>query len=195
MRKVFCIMFFYAFAIAAYSQGNELRKFKGAIQFGYTWPSDGGGGIAFIFEPGYRINDQIATHLRYESALMVRDIGGQSTKIAATRSFTINAQYYHLTNEKFRPFAGLGLGWFLPATVGFDIIEGGIAFSYEPAGTIGLYPRLGFDYWHFTMLIDYNIIPKSEAQVAVSNGTKEIRKFKNSYMSIKLGLTFGGGRK
>lgn len=185
-------------SLTSFAQREKFRKFKGSLTLGYAVPADGGGGVAFALEPAYRISDQLAAGLRIESAATVRDLEGEETRIAATGSYTVNGQYY-FSDEKFRPFAGLGLGWFIPASIEFDDeSEEGASGGFDPDGTFGFYPRVGFDYGHFTFIVDYNVISKSEVESSVTvNGQTSSSKveLKNSYASIKIGVTFGGGRK
>ena len=49
------------------------------------------------------------------------------------------------------------------------------------ATKFGFYPRVGFDAGHFTLSLDYNLVPET-------NGIK------NSYIGIRFGGFFGGGK-
>lgn len=201
MRKQLLFIALIGLCFTAQSQRQQYKKLKAGIHLGYAIPSDGGGGVALAFEPGYRINDELALQLRVESALTARDIEGESAKVAATGSYTINGQYYLLGSEKFRLFAGLGLGWFIPASVEIDgdpNVGGSASASIDPDGTFGFYPRVGFDFGHFNFTVDYNIVPASEeTSLAVVNGipVESDVELKNSYISVKIGATIGGGRK
>lgn len=163
---------------------QEFRTFKVGVHAGYAIPSTGGGGLAFAIEPAYRLSDQIAVGLRYESAATVSTTGG-SSQVSFNGSYTVNGNYYFSDND-FRPFAGMGLGWFIPASIS----TAGVTAT--PSGVFGFYPRVGFDYKHLNVLVDYNLSGKSEL-VTTFGATSTTTEFKTSYISLKVGFTFGGG--
>lgn len=185
-----------AFTLLVTSVGyaQDYRKFKVGVGLGYA--SAGGygssGGAIITFEPAYRIQDNLSIGLRMESALITRGysqtFSSASIDVAAIGSFTLNGQYY-FNNNAFRPFAGVGLGLYSMADVKADASSGGSSTQVAAAESkFGFYPRVGFDYHHFTMSADYNVIPP----------TKDIfgaGEFKNSYFGIRLGFFIGGGKK
>jgi hypothetical protein len=59
---------------------------------------------------------------------------------------------------------------------------GGSSSAVAAANKIGFYPRVGFDAGHFTVNLDYNIVPETAG-------------IKNSYLGIRIGGFFGGGKK
>jgi outer membrane protein W len=113
--------------------------------------------------------------------------------VAGIRSYTLNGQYFFSTND-FRPFVGVGVGMFSLAAAKIEASSGGSSGTAASAETkFGFYPRLGFDYKHFTINLDYNFIPATEATVSTGTGTVDT-EFKNSYIGIRIGGYFGGGR-
>jgi outer membrane protein W len=195
ITTVVCLMMIVALSASA----QEYKKFRVGVGLGYAMPSGSGagGGLAFTVEPGYRVNDKIIANLRLESALIVRgtvDETSASFDIAGIGSYTLNGQYY-LMEGGFRPYVGAGLGLFNIAAASVDGGTAGGGVS-ETAGTkIGFYPRLGFDAGHFTLNIDYNIVGNTKAVVSSSSGVPTQTEFKNSYIGIRIGGYFGGGRK
>jgi hypothetical protein len=186
ITSVLCLLVITAIAVHA----QDFKKFRVGVGAGYAMPGGEGakGGVCFYMEPGYRINDAMIVGLRMESAVVVRgyseDIGSADLDIAGIGSYTINGQYY-FSNEGFRPFAGLGLGIYSLAAVKFD--DGGATeTAVQSESKFGFYPRVGFDAGHFTLQLEYNLIPATE----YAGG-----EFKNSYLGIKVGGFFGGGRK
>jgi hypothetical protein len=190
--------FTYALALSvlavSIAHAQEYKKFK--VGFGLGYASAGGygssGGAIVTFEPAYRVQDNISVGLRLESALITRgysqNFSGASINVAAIGSYTVNGQYY-FSNNAFRPFAGLGLGIFSMADVKADVT--GTSSSVDAAAAeskFGFYPRVGFDYHHFSMSADYNII--SPTKDLAGNG-----EFKNSYFGIRIGFFVGGGKK
>jgi opacity protein-like surface antigen len=174
--------------VSVYAQ--DYKKFRVGVGLGYALASGEGakGGILITGEPGYRISDQILVGLRIEAAVIGRgsvDANNSNVDIdvAALGSYAATGQYY-FSNNNFRPFVGAGVGIYSLAAVSIDANSGGgtqqdIAAA---ANKIGFFPRVGFDLNHFTLSLDYNIIGETD-------------NIKNSYIGIRLGGFFGGGRK
>lgn len=166
--------------------GKEFKPFKLGLALGYTVPSDDGGGILFDIEPAYRLSDEIAIGLRIESALMARGDGDAT----GNGSYTLNGQYY-LSNNKFRPYIGAGVGIFSLASVSFDANTTSVAGESK----IGFYPRVGFDLGHFNVNLDYNLVSATKAEsVDFNTGNTTTVEVKNSYLGIRVGAFIFGGR-
>jgi hypothetical protein len=180
-------------------KAQEFKKFRVGIGAGYAMPSGegAGGGVMWALEPGYRVSDQILANLRIEGAAIIRgtaDATSASFEVAGVRSYTLNGQYFFNTND-FRPFVGVGFGIFSLAAAKVEATSGGTSGSSASSESkFGFYPRIGFDYRHFTVNLDYNLVPNTKATVATGSGTVNT-EFKNSYIGIRLGGYFGGGRK
>ena len=179
------------------ANAQDYKPFKLGLGLGYAMPSDGGGGVLFDFEPAYRLSDQIAVGLRFESAVMARSLSNVEAKASANASYTLNGQYYFGTGS-FRPYVGLGAGLFSIASMSFDGVE-----AVKGESKIGFYPRLGFDLGHFNVNLDYNIIGASKVDVVTeitfdSSGnavtTTESFDIKNSYLGIRMGAFIFGGK-
>lgn len=190
------------------ANAQDFKPVKVGIGLGYASPGGDGakGGVLFYLEPAYRVSDQFAVGLRLESAVMARgySLSGTSSSasvdldVSANSSYTVNGQYY-FSNNSFRPFAGAGFGIYSLAAVKAKASSGtgGSTSSAEvsaSASKFGFYPRVGFDLGHFTMQIEYNIIPSSKSDVVISS-TTYTSESKNSYLGIKAGFFFGGGKK
>jgi len=180
-------------------KAQEFKKFRVGIGAGYAMPSGegAGGGVMWALEPGYRVTDQILANLRIEGAAIIRgtaDATSASLDVAGVRSYTLNGQYFFTTNN-FRPFVGVGFGIYSLAAAKFEGNSNGVSgASASSASKFGFYPRLGFEYRHFVVNLDYNLIPNTQATISSSNGTVDT-EFKNSYLGIRIGGYFGGGRK
>lgn len=174
------------------SSAQEYKPFKLGLGLGYTMPGDGGGGILFDFEPAYRINDDIAVGLRIESAIMAKvKPDGSEADASGNVSYTVNGQYY-LTDTKVRPYVGLGFGIFSLASISAEAGSAEIGGGSE----FGFYPRLGLDIGHFNINLDYNLISATEA-AAIDMTTFEPTTvdIKNSYIGIRIGAYFFGGKR
>jgi Outer membrane protein beta-barrel domain len=209
MKKILLLLFIAsAFAV----QAQDYKPVKVGIGLGYASPGGEGakGGVLFYLEPAYRVNDLIAVGLRLESAVMARgyEISGTTTSssvdldVSAAGSYTVNGQYY-FSNNSFRPFAGLGFGIYSLAAVKASASSGlgGSSSSTSVSASsskFGFYPRIGFDLGHFTMQIEYNIVPSTKSQVSISTGigppVTASSESKNNYLGIKAGFFFGGGK-
>jgi hypothetical protein len=195
MKKVI-YAFTLSLVITSMGYAQEFKKFKVGLGLGYAAAAGSGssGGVLVTLEPAYRLQDNFSVGLRLETALITRGYSQTTTSasfdVAAIGSYTVNGQYY-FSNNAFRPFAGLGLGLYSMAAVKADFSSGGSSGTVDAAAAeskFGFYPRIGFDYRHFTVSADYNIV----------SNTKDVSgagEFKNSYFGIRIGGFFGGGRK
>jgi hypothetical protein len=187
MKKL-SILFVLSLLVTVASHAQEFKKFKVGVGGGYASPAGKGskGGVLFYIEPAYRITDIIQVGLRMESAIVARGFASSTDfdlDVKAIGSYTLNGQYY-FSNGNFRPFLGAGFGFYsLGSTkVNSDTNTNDIVIASE--SKFGFYPRAGFDAKHFTFSIDYNIISSS------FDG-----ELKNSYLGVRIGGFFGGGRK
>lgn len=189
MKKI-TILFWLLVMVSLSASAQDFKTFRLGFGLGYATGTGEGGGRGFfgVLEPGHRLTDRFLLNFRYEVAGIIR----QSVKINATHlevdgsaifSYTVNGQYY-FSDEKFRPYAGIGCGLFRMAAVKsnsstLDIVR--------PASKFAFYPRVGFDYGHFNLNVDYNIVPNTQ-------GEFDNTEFSNSYVGVRIGFFLGGGR-
>jgi hypothetical protein len=191
MKKIVYILAL-SLLVTSIGYAQDYKKFRVGLGLGYAAASGNGsgGGVIVTVEPSYRVQDNLSIGLRWEAAAITRgyseDLASGSTiDVAAIGSFTLNGQYYFGTGD-FRPFGGLGLGLYSLAAVSGNSGTGAVDAAAAES-KFGFYPRIGFDFHHFSMSADYNIIPP----------TKDIYgagEFKNSYFGIRLGFFIGGGK-
>ena len=213
MRKFLALFVFFAVAGFTTVHAQDYKPFRVGLGLGYASPAGEGAkaGVLFYVEPSYRISDAIALGLKLEWALMFRATtltqNGQnyagSGSIAAAGSYTVNGQYYFM-NGGFRPFVGVGLGLYSLASANVSFAGNGnnntSTTSEEASGgtKFGFYPRVGFDAGHFTLNLEYNIVPASTSNVKVDNNgviTTGTSETKNNYLGVRVGFFIGGGRK
>lgn len=186
MKRISTVLLLIVITAAA-AIAQEYKAFRVGVGLGYASATGKGakGGVLFNVEPGYRINDQILANLRIEGAVIGRgfvDETSAEVDVAALASYTLNGQYY-LNNNNFRPFVGVGFGTYSLASVSVSAgAGGGSTEAVAAASKFGFYPRIGFDAGHFTLSLDYNLVPET-------NGIK------NSYLGFRIGGFFGGGKK
>jgi hypothetical protein len=191
MKKAFSLIVLIIFTtLAVKSQNLNARKYKKlrvGLGVGYAIASgtDSGAGVIGTVEPGFLITDDVLVNLRFEGAMIVRgtDKGnGLEIDYATIASSTINAQYF-FKFETLRPFIGAGFGMYHLPAMKFEYF--GLPEEISAESKFGFYPRAGFDVGHFTICVDYNIIPPSKF---------EDSEFKNNHVAIRIGFHLGGGR-
>ena len=173
-------------AICGLAQAQSFRSFKVDFAAGYAIPSGQGakGGIVIATEPKYNINDQITVGLKMEAALMAAMEVDQTTgelksgSVKALANYSLTGDYFFSANS-FRPFAGAGAGLFSVASVAADSTGAGEATGGQK---FGFTPRAGFEFGHFRVALEYNMVGKTGS-------------YSNNYMAIKLGFFAGGGRR
>ena len=171
MKKLSLLLFtLVTMALTGLVQAQNYKKFKVGLGLG---PALDNGDFLILgaIEPAYRITDAWAIGLRVESAPLIGYVGSASANTLT--SYTLNAQFY-FSEGKLRPFVGLGAGTYL---------RGSTARSQ-----IGFYPRAGFDFGHFNLSLDYNILSRAPSSSTV--GT-----FNNGYFGIRIGGFFGGSKR
>lgn len=179
-------------------EAQEFKKFKTGIGSGMASPSNHNeAGILFYVEPGYRVTDALLVNFRLETALILADESDFENNASGLGSYTVNAQYY-LGNNKFRPFAGLGVGFFRLATYKAELIpNGGGSVDYGYANKPGFYTRGGFDWGHMNVSIDYNFVTASTVESidqVNANPVMVRKKSSNSYVGFRFGFSIGGGK-
>ncbi len=192
--KVYRILTGMLLLVACTASAQDYKPFKLGLGLGFALATGNGsaGGALVTIEPAYRVTDKIAVGLRLETAAVTRGYSltlGPSTEInvAAIGSYTLSGQYY-FGSSKFRPFAGLGFGVYTLAAMDVTI-DSNINDLVIPAETrVGFYPRIGFDSGHFTMAVEFNVIPSTP----VAGAPGEVN---NSYLGVRIGGFFFGGHK
>lgn len=170
-------------AIAQDGSSRIFKKFKVDISLGYAAPAQSTGsgkkgGILFAIEPKYNVLDQIAVGLRIEGAAMVRVADGEEDADAKFSYSYIATGDYYFSNNKFRPFGGLGAGIYTFGKVtSEDIDDAGENFTLPGTSKFGFMARAGFEYGHLRIGAEYNFLPD-----------------KAGYFGAKIGAVIGGGR-
>ena len=182
MKKLLLSIAMIAFTLSA---GAQVRAGFG---LGYAFPSGdlsdfASGGISGNLEVAYGINETIDVGILYQGDFLVgASEDGMEFENVTISSFLANFRYY-LSENKFKPYASLGLGM-------AKVTQDGVNFG---AGTVGavdesnlaIRPALGFKYGILNMNVAYltaGKVGEGEAESSVGD------------ISINLGLlfTFGG---
>ena len=199
MKKMITLATFALLFYVGNAQNSALafKPFRVDVNIGDAIPSGNGSsqGLSFGIEPKYAITNEMQLGLRLEAAVIAR---GFVEKTSATVSASANGSYtltgdYYFSINKFRPFAGGGLGICRLASVTFAVPD-----MNQPDASVGILSetkfesllRAGFEYGHGRFALEYNFIPKSTFN-SDQNTPITVR---NSYFGIKLGIAIGGGR-
>ena len=178
---------------------EEFRPFRVDLGLGYAIPKDGGG-VVLSFEPKYAVIPNISVGLRCEAAAMVQGVytyNGEAYIKDDNASAKLNGSYlltgdYYFTDNKFRPYGGLGLGIYSlngaeVSGVSGTVVSGGAVANKN---NFGFMLRAGFDVSHFRLSIEYNIAGKVKYDVANTDLSSSY-----NYLGIKANVYIGGGVK
>lgn len=199
MRKILtlCALFACAVSVNAQSSDRIFKPFKWNIATGYAIPAGEGtkGGLIFSMEPKYAVLEQVAVGLRMQGAVMANVTVDPNTgeeysgEVKANSSYVLTGDYY-FTNNKFRPFAGVGTGIFSTAAASFSSTTDNEDAKVGAKKKFGGLLRGGFEFGHFRGELEYNLIGATE-MISPTDGSTQ--KVKNGYLGIKIGFNIGGG--
>lgn len=170
-------------ASAQAGKSGTFKKFKVDVSLGYATPVQSTGvgkkgGLLIAIEPKYNVMDQLAVGFRMEGAAMVRlNEEGEEGNAKINYSFLATGDYY-FSNNKFRPFGGLGAGIYTFGSTNLDENTDGENIKIPTTSKFGVLARAGFEYGHLRVGVEYNILPD-----------------KVGYFGFKIGAVIGGGRK
>lgn len=203
MKKLLIVGIVFLLGISSiHAQTGLFKPFKVDLAFGYAMPAGSGskGGVLIAVEPKYAVLDQLAVGLRMEAAITARaavapDGSSASGDIKASGSYLATGDYYFM-NTPFRPFVGAGAGIFTLAAVSAGANnQGGTSEIASSSSKFGGMVRAGFEFGHFRLGVEYNLISKTTVPVQDFNGNSlGSVDIKNSYLGLKAGFFFGGGR-
>ena len=187
-------------SLSAKSQESVFKPFKVDVSLGYAIPGGDGakGGILFAVEPKYAVIPNLSVGLRMEAAVMARfsgyDENGEvmEASVKAAASYIATGDYYFMPDKNFRPFTGAGVGIYSVGGVEANQTSGEVSAGSKFGGLV----RTGFEFSHFRMGFEYNIVPKTKFQGYDGDGNPTTGlTSNNSYMGIKIGVCIGGGRR
>ncbi|HEV8284859.1 MAG TPA: outer membrane beta-barrel protein [Chitinophagaceae bacterium] len=203
MKKIYFILCLAIVCLSGSAQlKSDYKPFKVDVAIGYASPAGSGakGGILFAVEPKYAVIPSLSIGLRMEAAIVARFSGYDQdgdpldVSVKAAASYLATGDFYFpLPGGKlFRPFAGAGAGIYTIASAQLNTNGDGAA----GAGTkFGAMTRAGFEISHFRFGVEYNIVPSSKLNGYDMNGNPAEIISKNSYLGVKIGAFFGGGRR
>jgi len=182
-----------------FSKAQTFSPFKVDLAIGGAIPNGSGakGGVLLSLEPKYAVISRLSVGLRIEAAIMARgyvsnDGSTTSANVSAAASYVVTSDYYY-SHSFFRPFTGVGAGLYRCASA--NIESSGNNVGTTAGSRFGTMVRSGFELGHFRLAVEYNIIGRNiQTYSDASTGDKYTVTSRNSYMGVKLGFFFGGGR-
>jgi outer membrane protein X len=178
--KKFLFLSILLLGVAFTAQSQDFKPFRvdGGLGYGLPFGDTYDGGVLFYLEPKYEIGNKIAFGLRWEGTLFAgaSEYGGD---VNLSSGYLLTGDYYFNTN-KFRPFAGVGLGVHRIAGLSFTVDD--ISVKGGDKTNFGALVRAGFDISHFRLALSYNYAGK------LGNDT-------HHYLGISVGFYIGGGKK
>lgn len=187
------IVFFFMFNLNAQDESN----IKWQIEPGVLVLSDSENfGLLLNVEPKIKISKNKVIGLRFGVALNT-----QKFKNNDRSQFNINDQQnnavisfvptfdYYLNEEKYRPYLGFGLGYYLFNYTDVFRIGSVNALEGRAKNQLGVLIRCGFESGNTRFELEYNFIPK--ADIEIPDG-QIIGTVNNSYLGLSIGFTIGG---
>lgn len=198
MKKIIISLVVALIAVNTFAQ--EKGKVRFGIDGGLCFPN-AGLGLSGDFDFRYNVMDNVNVGLKLSMALLGKDLKSQdennsSATASVMGSTLLTGDYYFTKGESlFAPFIGGGIGRYRIMNIQVAEVSGqtqstdaSITYLSErkPGGVI----RVGFEYGHFRMAADYNIVASSTLVDIYNN---RIGTTGNNYLNLSLGFYFGGG--
>jgi outer membrane protein X len=180
---------------------QEFKPFKINLSLGYAHPAGKGakGGFVYSLEPKIGLSDHFDLGLRLEQAFLAQSVTtvGNTTNadVKALTSGVVTATYL-LGTGAIRPFVGVGGGVYAlgETNVTFNGTTGGTSttdrYVIDKKAAFGGLLRAGLKVGHFTATAEYNALGKTTGSQAST-----VVERQNSYLSVKIGVDLGGGRR
>ncbi|MFT3908566.1 MAG: hypothetical protein QM737_04025 [Ferruginibacter sp.] len=214
MKNSIILLLFLAFTINAIAQKKQRAssKFKGDISMGYSryqGKTNIPNGFLFSLETKYEVMEMLDLGLRVEMISLARSSPhlyysyetDDDVTLKFHNSFLLTGDFnfskirlpIHITSKIILPFIGAGAGIHLISSDPFHE-------SKTTVSKFGEMVRAGIELKYFRMAVEYNFVPRTKitsSYVPITTGNRVYvqHNYSNSYLSIKLGFCFGGGKK
>ncbi len=204
MRTLFISLFLLVSCVAG---AQDAKPFKVTLAGGYALPANQStndnvskAGFVYSLEPQYELTKNLEVGVRFEQAFIKRpeildEVVYLTTNAKSVLSAVVTANYVMRIGTSLRPYVGVGGGLYYadkseqrqPSTSGSSLV-----YYPLPATTaFGGVGRIGLKYGIVHVEANYNLI----SDTSVTNGaTRLTLTAKNSYLSLKAGITIGGSR-
>lgn len=204
MRTLFISLFVLVSCVAG---AQTAKPFKVSIAGGYAFPVSTSTndnvskpGFVYSLEPQYELTKNLEVGVRFEQAFIKRpeilnEVVYFTTNAKSLLSAVVTANYVMRIGTSFRPYVGIGGGLYYAdkSEQRQTSSSGSSVVSYPlPVTTVfGGVGRVGLKYGIVHVEANYNLI----SDTSVTNGaTRLTLTAKNSYLSLKAGITIGGSK-
>lgn len=218
MKRLIITSFLLSLALNSLGQAENYRLVRFDFGFSYIMPSSNrfANGFGFSPELKFQLTDRHTLGGKIEIYAMVGDDGYviQGSQLSSRAELKTGAivgisllNEFYLTDTKVRPFIGTGFGFYAggSASESVDINVAGGSLSAEANGFagLGLSPTVGFHWGFLKLSASYNYIFNStdvtvKERIENGNFTEEIsliQEESNNFITLKLMMGIGGGRK
>ena len=177
---------------------SAVAQFKVKVGGGYALPTyqTGNanatkGGLVYSIEPQYRLIGKLDVGLRLEQAFIQRaeyldNVLYYTSKAKSALSGVVTANYT-IPVGSLQPYLGVGAGLYYVDPS--EQITNTVRYPLPATTNLGGMARVGVKYGIVHIEADYNLI--GDTQVT-NNATRLTLTAKNSYVSVKAGITIGG---
>lgn len=190
------------------AKSSKIEKpFKVNLGVGFAAPVDKAGtnsfvkpGFVYSVEPQYELSRNLEVGVRVEQAFIRRSeaLDGdiyKDTKVKSMLSAVATANYVVKIAGDIRPYVGVGIGGYYTAeSPQTNQIQGSssvVSYPLPAAVNLGGLGRIGIKYGILNIEGTYNLV----SDLSVTNAANRLTlTAKNSYFSVKAGLTIGGSR-
>ena len=186
MRKYACILIagLIFSKITTAQVGQIYKPFKIDVGLGPAGQPFDANGFLLYAEPSFTFADRYKPGLRFEYAILsMKDIG----------SSALTFDYYFLTTHRLRLFAGGGYSLYTTSSNGGCDPGPSTTEIVRSTGKSGGLARLGFDWHHFHLSMEYNFVPSTYV-TAIGNDAQNSPTivYENNYFALKLGVSIWG---
>ncbi len=189
------------------ANAQTAKPFKVSIAGGYAFPADKPAddtfskpGFVYSLEPQYELTKNLEVGVRFEQAFIKRpesinDVFYFDSNAKSLLSAVVTANYVMRIGTSLRPYFGVGGGIYYadkseqrqPSSSGSSIVS----YPLPVTTAFGGMGRIGVKYGLAHVEANYNLI----GDTSVTNGaTRLTLTAKNSYLTVKAGITIGGSR-
>ncbi len=152
-------------------------------------------GLLLNFEPNIKISENTAIGLRFGLAINSQKFENNDSarfyiddeSDNAVISFVPTFDYY-LNESNFRPYLGLGLGFYLLSDIDVSRFGSGNVIEVSVKNQLGLLLRGGFEIGNTRLRLEYNFIPKVDIEIP---NNQKIGTVDNSYLGVSVGFKIG----
>lgn len=190
------------------AKSSKIEKpFKVNLGVGYASPVDKSGvnsfvkpGLVYSLEPQYELSRNLEVGVRLEQAFIKRSeaLDGdiyKDSKVKSMISAVATVNYVLPLKSGFRPYVGVGIGgYYTGESLQTNQVSGTssvVSYPLPAAVNLGGLGRVGVKYGILYVEGTYNLV----SDLSVTNAANRLTlTAKNSYFSVKAGLTIGGSR-